>query len=460
MSRKHFGTDGIRGVANQKLTPELAFRLGQAAGRWLKNTEAADRVVMGRDTRRSGPMLGAALSSGFCSVGVDVVTLGVAPTGAISYLARTGDFGFGAVISASHNPAPDNGIKFLGHDGCKLSDAIELEIEAFMDEDLDSRPTGEGVGRLGSAPELLEDYLTMLEAIVPERLDGMTLVVDGANGAAYALGVEILCRLGAQVIAIGDQPDGMNINEGFGATRPEAMQLATQSNGAALGIAFDGDADRAVFSDAKGRLINGDRTMAIWAGYWMSEGQLEPKTVVGTVMSNGGFETYLKDQGIALVRASVGDKYVAEQIRRTGARVGGEQSGHIIFPERAPTGDGLITALELLRVMKRSGQTSCTLFESYDPWPQILVNVEVASRESWNQGPAVAAALVEAESALSSHGRLVVRPSGTQPMIRVMVEAVDVDLRDRAAHAIVEAMTQEAGGKIYSQVDLTHALGD
>lgn len=456
MSRKHFGTDGIRGVANQKLTPELAFSLGQGAGRYLADAGHVKRVVIGRDTRRSGPMLGAALASGFCSVGVDVVVIGVAPTPTVSYIARTGDFGMGCIISASHNPAPDNGIKLVGHDGKKLPDEVELGIEGWMEKALDSRPEGGQVGYLESTREGVEAYLEFLETIVPERLDGMKVAIDAAHGAAYELAPAILARLGAQVSITGVSPDGMNINADGGATKPETIQAFTKETGSAVGVAFDGDADRAIFSDEQGRLINGDRTIGIWAVHH----QVQPAVVVGTIMSNGGFEAYLTQRGIKLERTPVGDKYVAQRITETDAKVGGEQSGHIIFPNRQPTGDGLVTMLELLRVLKLEDRPTSSFYDEYEPWPQVLVNVEVADRATWNQGVRVSEVLGASEKALEGRGRLNVRASGTQPMIRIMVEADEYDLRDKVAADVLAALEAEAGGRVYSKVDLTYALGD
>lgn len=457
MSRKHFGTDGVRGVANSKLTPELAFSLGQAAGRWLVESGATRRAVIGRDTRRSGPMLGAALASGLCSVGVDVVTLGVAPTPTIAFVARTGDFGLGGIVSASHNPAPDNGIKFVGHDGCKLSDETELAIEGLMSAPA-VRPVGEDLGWMEAKPELIDAYLDFLAEILPEGLAGMKVAVDAAHGAAYQLGPEILRRLGAEVITTGANPNGININAEGGATKPATIQEFTVQTGAHIGVAFDGDADRVVFSDEKGRLINGDRTIGIWAAHYQSIGQLNPAVAVGTVMSNGGFEAYLTSKGIKLERTPVGDKYVAQRITETGALLGGEQSGHIIFPRRGPTGDGLATMLELLRVLKVEGRPTSSFYADYEPWPQLLVNVGVSSTAGWAE--TLASELAEGEAAVQGHGRIVVRPSGTQPMIRVMVEADNADLRDSVAEKIVDAMISKLGGHVHGRVDLTHALGD
>ncbi|MCC7433808.1 MAG: phosphoglucosamine mutase [Methanoregulaceae archaeon] len=456
MSRRYFGTDGIRGVANVKLTPELAFRLGQGAGRTLENK----RVVIGRDTRRSGPMLGAALAAGFCSVGVDVVALGVVPTPTVAQVARRCGYGLGAVISASHNPAPDNGIKLIGPDGGKVPDAQELEIERLMDDTFEDRPEGAAIGLLTSDRADVAHYFDFLLNLVPEGLSGMKIAVDASNGAAYELAPLVLEKLGAEIVVVAAEPDGNNINLECGATHPQRVQELTKSGGCHIGVAFDGDADRAVFSDEQGRLINGDRTIAIWSAYRQSRGELDPATVVGTVMSNGGFGAWLESRGITLERAPVGDKYVSERIRATGARIGGEQSGHIIFPALGPTGDGLATALELFRTIALSGRTASSWYDEFENWPQVLINVTVRERDGWDAQPNVARALQEAAERLGQRGRVNVRPSGTQPMIRVMVEADGYDLRDEVAGLVLSAMETDLDAKVYSRVDLTHALGD
>lgn len=457
MSRKHFGTDGVRGVANQKLTVELAMALGQAAGRWMIETGQVRRAVIGRDTRRSGPMLSCALASGLCSAGIDVISLEVAPTPTIAFAARTGDFGLGAIISASHNPAPDNGIKFVGHDGCKLSDEVELRIEEWMAL-TEPGPVGAGVGDFAVDRQGIQEYLRFLESTVPAGLGGLKVAVDAAHGAAFELGPQILRQLGAEVHVIGVEPDGMNINAVGGATKPDTIQSFTREVGAQIGVAFDGDADRAVFSDETGRLINGDRTIGIWAAHYQQSGELNPPVVVGTVMSNGGFAAYMDARGIKLERTPVGDKYVAQRIQETGALLGGEQSGHIIFPRRGPTGDGLVTMLELLKVLKAEGRPASAFYDDYQPWPQVMINVGVESTAGWKEK--VYAEIEQGELEVAGRGRIVVRPSGTQPVIRVMVEADDYDLRDRVADRIVAAMERELGGKVHGRVDLTYALGD
>lgn len=458
---KLFGTDGVRGVANDKLTPEMAFQMGQAAGVWLMDQpELPKAVVMGRDTRRSGPMLGSAMVAGFCSAGVDVDALGVLPTGAVSYLARTGDYGMGVVISASHNPAPDNGIKLLAATGTKVKPEVEEFIETHMTAGLRSRPVGDKVGRLSQDKAAVEGYLKWLVSLVPEGLDGLRVAVDGAHGAGFELGGEVFSRLGAHIEFEGRGPTGMNINLGCGATHPQFIQDLTRELGFDLGVAYDGDADRAVFADSQGRLINGDRTMAIWCAHMQSRGELNPASVVGTVMSNGGFEAYMAAHGVELHRVDVGDKYVAAQLREIGGMVGGEQSGHIIFSDHVVTGDGLVTALMLAQVLKREGKTAAELYESFDNWPQVLVNLEVAQKDGWEANEAIGRVREWADSELGNRGRLNLRASGTQPILRVMVEADDAALRDSVADRVVEVVLAELGGGIYSRVDLTHALGD
>lgn len=456
MSRKLFGTDGIRGVANRDLTPELALSLGAAVGRRLRGAALPMRVLLGRDTRRSGPMLASAFSAGACSSGCDVVDLGVIPTGAISYLVRKGGFGLGAVISASHNPAPDNGIKLIATDGRKLAENEERWLEANLDPPTD-RPLGGDLGSVGTGEEEVEDYLDMLEAILPGGLDGMRIAVDGAHGAAHRLATDILGRLGADVHAVGISPDGMNINAEGGATKPQIIQDLTIQTKSHVGLSFDGDADRVVFSDEKGRLINGDRTMAIWC---LGQAILEPPVVVGTVMSNGGFEQFLTARGINLERTAVGDKYVSARMTELGAKLGGEQSGHLIFADRGVTGDGLITALEFLRVVQSRNRPVSELFDAYEAWPQVLVNVTVSSREDFLSCRAFDELLAISESKLKGLGRVNVRPSGTQPMIRVMVEAEEAQLRDAVASELVGFLERELQGSVYSRVDLTHSLGE
>ncbi|MDQ2987151.1 MAG: phosphoglucosamine mutase [Armatimonadota bacterium] len=446
-----FGTDGIRGLANTKLSPDLALRLGRAAGICLAR-EGGKRAVIGRDTRRSGGMLGAGLAAGFNSAGIETVSLGVVPTPTVSHAVRTtAEFQMGAVISASHNPAADNGIKFLGHDGRKLTDEVEAAIEAEMD----SAPTvvGHEVGLLKQDRQPAEVYLQWLAGLLPERLDGFKVAVDCANGAAYELAPRLLRQLGAEIVAIGTDPDGDNINSECGATNPGMIQQLTLEVGASIGVAFDGDADRCVFSDEKGVLINGDRTMGIWAAWHGAP------CIVGTVMSNMGFEKSLDDLGIAFERTDVGDKYVARRMQELGAKIGGEQSGHLIFSEWTPTGDGLLTAIQMLRVLRLSGCAASELPPVFENWPQLLVNVALSDKDAWKQAVSLHKYIEDQQQQLDG-GRVVVRPSGTQPMIRVMVESQDRAKRDAVADQVVSRVVSELGGHVQGRVDLTDALGD
>jgi phosphoglucosamine mutase len=453
VSRRYFGTDGVRGVANEKLTPELAFELGLAAGRWLAETDGVRRVVLGRDTRKSGSMLGAALASGLCATGVDVVTLGVAPTPTVAFAARTGDYGLGAILSASHNPAPDNGIKLVGHDGRKLPDEVEAQIESLMSPP-EPRPTGGDVGAIVADRSDIDRYLDFLVDLAPGGLAGKKIAVDAAHGAAFEIAETLLARLGAQVVAVGTAPNGVNINAEGGATKPEVIRRLTESEGAWLGVAFDGDADRAVFSDGQGRLINGDRVMAFWAKH---RGETQ---IVGTVMTNTGCERFLVTNGIRLLRTPVGDKYVAAQMRESGAVIGGEQSGHLIFSDYQPTGDGLLTLLQFALALAQSDLPASAAVDMYDAIPQLLVNVTVSSTKGWSDIPAVKEALSAAEQRIAGHGRWIVRASGTQPMIRLMLEADTFDRRDSAMDDLLDVIRRELQGQVEGRVDLTHDLGD
>lgn len=405
-------------------------------------------------------MLARAFAAGIAGAGLEAVDAGIVPTGLVSHVVRAGNHVLGAVISASHNPAPDNGIKLIGADGRKLADESERRIEETLGEEMPDRPIGDAVGQIHDARAVVEGYLDFLSTLVPEGLAGLHVAVDGSHGAAFELGPAILRRLGAEVTSIGVDPDGMNINRACGATHPGAIQETTLSSGADVGLAFDGDADRVVFADAKGRLINGDRTIAAWCGARMRAGELEPPIAVGTVMSNGGFEAYLTSIGIALERTAVGDKHVARRMGETGARIGGEQSGHLIFADRGVTGDGLVTALEFLRVMRTEGRSSVDLYESYEAWPQVLVNVTLPDRDALGRCESFTEALADAERRLEHVGRVNVRPSGTQPMLRVMVEANDAALRDEVADDLVGHLERELSATVYSRVDLTHSLGE
>ncbi|MER3412761.1 MAG: phosphoglucosamine mutase [Armatimonadota bacterium] len=448
-----FGTDGIRGVANEELTPELAVSVGVATGLHFRRQDAKTAAI-GRDTRRSGSMLSAAVLASLCSAGIDVTDLGIAPTPAVSWFVRTRHADFGIVISASHNPPADNGIKLLSKEGTKLEAEEEEEIEQGLGTKSPVAP--QEVGRAFPQPEALEGYIDWLASLFPGRLDGMRVALDAANGAAYAVAPRLLRRLGAEVTAIGVDGDGDYINDGVGATCPKTIQRLTVQSGAAIGISLDGDADRCIFSDEKGSLINGDRTMAIIAHAL----KLEPKVVVGTVMSNLAFEEALEENGYTLERTAVGDRNVAERMKALGAKIGGEQSGHIILSDYAPTGDGLLTAVIMLRVLKESGLPASQLPPVYENRPQVLINARVEKKDGWRQSDRIRKAIAHGDEEVRGIGRVLVRPSGTQPVIRIMVEATDQALRDKVAEDILTAVLQELGGEVADRVELTDALGD
>ncbi len=452
-----FGTDGVRGIANSvELSPELAFALGlaatrlAAAGRLVGAGGGAARThrplaVVGRDTRRSGIMLGDALAAGIQSAGGDVYRLGVATTPAVAYLTRELGADFGVVISASHNPAEYNGIKFFSRDGYKLPDAVEDELERLVrgEGDAFNRPTGAGVGEQKPLGASLERYVDYVAATVPNRLDGVRVVVDCGHGAAYQLSPAVLRRLGAEVIVIGAEPDGVNINAGCGSTHPEALQAAVRRHGAHAGIAHDGDADRCIAVDEQGELVDGDQIMAVCALDLHQRGALKTDTVVATVMSNMGFEVLLRQHHLRLVRAKVGDRYVLEEMLRTGAGIGGEQSGHVIFLEHSTTGDGILTAAQLLSCVARSGRPLSELAGQMQHFPQILENVRIRSKDGWEQNPRIEAAIAAAAAALGDGGRVLVRPSGTEPLIRVMLEGPELHGLKQLAGAIREVIATE-----------------
>ena len=429
-----FGTDGVRGVANRELTPELALRLGRAAGHVLGGP--GHSVVIGRDTRRSGRMLEGALAAGLCSVGIDVRLLGHIPTPGLAYLAKTKEFSAGAVISASHNPAPDNGIKFFDHRGLKLPDATEDEIEREMTgDDALPRPEEGGIGLVGDSRGLVKEYEDFLASVAPP-LSGLTIVLDCANGSTYRTAPAVFARAGAKVIALFDQPDGANINAGCGATVPEVVASAVQEHEADIGFAFDGDGDRVITADSKGKIHDGDTVLALVARHFARAGRLLPPVVVGTVMSNGGLEALLKKHGVGLVRTKVGDRYVWEEMEKRDAMFGGEPSGHVIFRRVATTGDGILTALELLHILHVEKAPLHELAAELERWPQYTRNVKAARRGEWESVPAFADAVRAAESDLASTGRVLVRPSGTEPVLRITVEARDSALATKTVERL------------------------
>ena len=439
-----FGTDGVRGVAGRDLTTELAHGIGRALVATLGRSRP--RVAVGRDTRASGEMLEAALAAGICSAGGDVLLLGVVPTPAVAFL--TVDLGAdaGVVISASHNPPQDNGVKLFSSEGMKLPDMVEDEIERRLREGDGPRPEGLDVGRVVLEQEDGADrYLAHLGASVEGTLGGMQVVVDGANGAAYRLAPMLLRRLGADVFAIGDEPDGTNINVGCGATHPQALAEAVRRFGADAGVAHDGDADRAILCDADGAILDGDHVLAACALAMRDRGTLAEDVVVTTVMANLGFRRAMEEAGITVVETHVGDRYVLEEMRRTGATLGGEQSGHVIFLDAATTGDGLLTAARFLALARSKGVSVAELASVVRKLPQVLEAIEVADREGLETAEEVREAVAAAEEALGDRGRVLVRASGTEPVVRVMVEADEEGQARRHVESIAASVRRALG---------------
>jgi phosphoglucosamine mutase len=436
-----FGTDGIRGVANLELTPELALRLGRAAGHVLGGR--GHSVVIGRDTRRSGRMLEGALAAGLCSVGIDVRLVGHIPTPGLAYLARTKDFNAAAVISASHNPAPDNGIKFFDHAGLKLPDSTEDQIEREMTgDDRLPRPTEGGIGLVGDSRGLVREYEDFLGTLAPP-LHGMKVVLDCANGSTYRVAPSVFARAGAEVLTLFDQPDGANINEGCGATAPEALARTVVERKADIGFAFDGDGDRVISVDARGQVHDGDTVLGLVARHFARAGRLVPGVVVGTVMSNGGLEALLARNGVRLVRTKVGDRYVWEEMQKQDAMFGGEPSGHVIFRKIATTGDGILTAFELLHIVHAEKAPLHELAVDLERWPQYTRNVKAARRGEWASVPAFAEAVRAEETLLASTGRVLVRPSGTEPVLRITVEARDATVASSTVQRLEDVAKRE-----------------
>jgi len=443
-----FGTDGVRGVANQELTVHLALRLARAAATVLRRQgDGRPRVVIGRDTRVSGDMIEAAMIAGFCSAGADVLSAGVIPTAGIAYLARELDVDMGAVISASHNPFEFNGIKFFSHQGFKLPDDVELAIEAKVEstEHLD-HPLGADLGRRLPDPGLIRQYIDELRRLAPPSLAGLKLVIDCANGAASAIAPALFRELGAEVITIHDTPDGMNINDGCGATHPEVVGRAVVEHGADAGLSFDGDSDRLMMTDERGRVLDGDHMLAIAARAMLDAGTYRGGDVVGTVMSNLGLERTLAGMGLRLARANVGDRYVLEMMQELDVPLGGEQSGHLIFLNHSTTGDGLITALMMLGILRNSGERLSTLADIMPTFPQKLINIPIAAGARWNENATILRAIADAETDLGADGRVLVRASGTEPKIRVMVEALRTEQVARWTERIAGVIVAELGG--------------
>ena len=443
MARKFFGTDGIRGLTNvAPMTPEIAMKVGQAAGTYFLRGDHRHRVVIGKDTRLSGYMVENALVAGFTSVGMDVVQFGPIPTPAVAMLTQTMRADLGVMISASHNPFQDNGIKLFGPDGYKLSDEAEVEIENLLAEPLKLAAAAD-IGRARRVEDARGRYIHFAKSTFPEdlRLDGLKIVIDCANGAAYQVAPSALWELGAEVVAVGVTPDGKNINKGCGSTSPGLLQETVVASGAHIGIALDGDADRLIVVDEKGQVIDGDQLMALIATSWARSGLLAGGGLVATVMSNLGLERHLASEGLTLERTGVGDRSVLERMRAKGFNVGGEQSGHIILSDYATTGDGLVAALQILAELVVTGKPASELLHLFDKVPQLLKNVRFSGGKPLNDAR-VKAAIAEAETELVGRGRLVIRPSGTEPLIRVMAEGDDEAQVHRLVDMICDTMKE------------------
>ncbi|HHV39485.1 MAG TPA: phosphoglucosamine mutase [Tepidimicrobium sp.] len=444
----YFGTDGIRGVANRELTPELAFKVGRA-GAYILSKGSAGKIVVGKDTRKSGDMLEAALTAGICSVGLDTISLGVIPTPAIAYLTRKYDASAGIIISASHNPAEYNGIKFFDNRGYKLDDRLEEEIEKLIveDEKITIRPMGDGIGQRIFRNQGYKDYIEYLKSTIEGNLEGITVAIDCGNGALYKIAPEIFEQLGANTIAINCNPDGININHECGSTNPSMIKSLVLETDADIGLSFDGDADRLIAVDEKGNIIDGDHILAICGTYLKDRGKLKKNTVVGTIMTNMGLDRYLKDNGMDIVKTAVGDRYVFEEMINNGYILGGEQSGHIIFLEHNTTGDGLLTGLMLLQVMKKTGKKMSELNSLMEDFPQVLVNARVKDelKNSYLEDEKIREGVQKVEEMFRGEGRVVIRPSGTEPMIRVMIEGKDEKEIEKTAEELAKIIEDRIG---------------
>lgn len=445
MQKRIFGTDGVRGQANSwPITAEAALRLAMAAGRYFRTDKQDHRVVIGKDTRLSGYMLENALTAGFTSTGMNVFLLGPIPTPAVGYLTHSLRADVGVMLSASHNPAHDNGIKFFGPDGYKLSDAAEDKITEYFNEGVSLVRPG-AIGRARRVDDAHGRYVEYAKTTFPPgfRLDGLRIVLDCANGAAYRVAPAVLWELGAEVITIGNKPDGFNINESCGSTHPESAVRKVLDTRADIGICLDGDADRVMIIDEKGQVADGDQIMGLIASRWAKEGRLKGNALVATVMSNLGLERYLEGQGIELVRTKVGDRYVVERMREGDFNLGGEQSGHLVLRDHVTTGDGLIAALQFLAVMVDTGQAASELTRVFDPVPQKLINLRYPVGTAPLEADSVQEAIAKGEKELGTAGRLLIRTSGTEPLIRLMGEAEDPETLDRILGEIKTAIERE-----------------
>ncbi|RED29188.1 phosphoglucosamine mutase [Rhodopseudomonas thermotolerans] len=446
MSRRYFGTDGIRGRANGLITPELALKVGQAAGLAFQRGEHRHRVVIGKDTRLSGYMIENALVAGFTSVGMDVLLVGPMPTPAVAMLTKSMRADLGVMISASHNLFEDNGIKLFGPLGYKLSDDVEKQIELMLDDTLDKKlAQSASLGRARRIDGVHDRYIEFAKRTLPRELslEGLRVVIDCANGAAYKVVPEALWELGADVVPIGVEPDGFNINKECGSTAPQALCAKVREMRADIGIALDGDADRVILVDERGHVVDGDQLLAVIGQSWKEDGRLAKPGVVATVMSNLGLERFLAGEGIALLRTPVGDRYVLEQMLKDGYNVGGESSGHIILSDFNTTGDGFVAALQVLAMVQKLGRPVSEVCHRFDPLPQILKNVRYRAGRPLDDG-GVISAIADGEKRLNGHGRLLIRPSGTEPVIRVMGEGDDRDVVEEVVDSIVDALGNAA----------------
>lgn len=445
---KYFGTDGVRGVANKELTPELAYNIGRCGGFVLAGSREKPTVLIGKDTRISGDMLEAAMIAGLLSIGANVIRLGVISTPGVAYLTRTMKADAGVMISASHNPVGDNGIKFFGSDGYKLSDDTELEIERFMDADQDDlpRPVAGALGTVTDDFSAKVTYMNYLKTTVSSPLAGLNIVLDCANGAAYELAPRLFREMGAKVTAICAEPNGLNINDQCGSTHPERLKSEVLKHGADLGLSFDGDADRLIAIDEHGEEVDGDYILCICGAALNHAGKLNHSTIVTTVMGNLGFFKAVEEHGMNAVQTAVGDRYVMEAMRRDGYNLGGEQSGHVIFLDYNTTGDGMLTALQLAQTIKQQGRSLSDLKQMMTKFPQVLVNVSVTDKHAWKNNAAIMAAIEEAEGQLGKSGRILVRPSGTESLVRVMAEGPDKETIQTHVNTIVRVIQAELGG--------------
>lgn len=446
---KYFGTDGVRGVANSELTPELAFKLGRFGGYVLTKDQERPKVLIGRDTRISGHMLENALVAGLLSIGAEVMRLGVISTPGVAYLTKALDAEAGVMISASHNPVADNGIKFFGPDGFKLSDAQENEIEELMDKENDSlpRPVGGDLGQVNDYFEGGQKYLQYLKQSVDDDFSGIHIALDCAHGATSFLANHLFADLDADLSMMGASPNGLNINEEVGSTHPEALAAFVKERGADVGLAFDGDGDRLIAIDEKGQVVNGDQIMFICAKYLKEQGRLKEDTVVSTVMSNLGFYKGLEANEMKSVQTAVGDRYVVEEMKKSGYSLGGEQSGHIIFLDHITTGDGLLSGLQLVNIMKVTNKSLSELAKEMQKFPQKLVNIKVTDKHHVTDNEKVKAVISEVEKEMNGDGRILVRPSGTEPLVRVMAEAATEEACEAYVNRIAAVVEEEMGLK-------------